>query len=318
LPLYWKVCLINGVLFTSAAAVLVVSPATVSSEVTGQELAVLISGLTLILVANAVLLHGTLAPLDRLMQRMHVFDIRKHGERLPEHRSGVAGVLARSFNALLARLETERATSDVRALAAQETERQRVAQELHDEVGQRLTVVLLGLNRALHEAPRELSSELTLVQENVRSSLEELRRVARGLRPGVLEDLGLVSALVAMTNEFVAETGIELRRHLDRELCPLPPEAELVIFRVAQEALTNVTRHAHAQTVDLSLTNDSNGVNLAVVDDGIGIEGSASGAGIRGMRERAVFVGGVLSVRPRGGGTEVKLDIPLDGSADEP
>jgi two-component system sensor histidine kinase UhpB len=134
--LYWKVCLINGVVFVAAVALLVLSPATVSPEVTPRELAVLMAGIVVILVSNALLLRSTLAPLDQLNHLMDATDVNRSDRRLPEPGGGVPGRLARSFNDLEARLEAERAMRNVRALAAQEAERQRIAQELHDEVGQ--------------------------------------------------------------------------------------------------------------------------------------------------------------------------------------
>lgn len=309
--LYWKVCLINGAVFVAATALLVVSPATVSYRVTASELIVLAAGLVVILATNALLLRSSLAPLDRLVQLVNGLDAGGLGPRLPDLGRGVAGRLARSFNDLLDRLESERATRSARELAAQEAERQRIAQELHDEVGQRLTVVLLGIRRALDKPPKESDEELRLVQENARTSLEEIRRVARGLRPGVLEDLGLIPALAAMANELTAQTSLEVRRHFEPHLPPLAPEAELVIFRVAQEALTNITRHAQARTVDICLDATSEVVTLRVTDDGRGLPNGITGAGIRGMRERALIVGGQLHLGPSGAlGTEVVLRIP--------
>jgi two-component system, NarL family, sensor histidine kinase UhpB len=312
-PLYVKVCLINGAVFAAALALLVVSPATVSYQVTVPELAVLAVGLAVIVVTNAALLHSTLAPLDHLVQLLDTFEASEPGRRFPSRGGGVAARLAQSFNDLLDRLDAERATRNVRELAVQEAERQRIAQELHDEVGQRLTVVLLGIKRALNTAPAEAAKELRLVQDNARTSLEEVRRVARGLRPGVLEDLGLVPALGAMVHDLTAQTRLEVRRRFDNELPPLTTEAELVIFRVAQEALTNVTRHANARRVQVSLIRRDGAVSLQVSDDGRGISTDAAGAGIRGMTERAIFVGGTLTVGPGpDGGAEVRLDVPLD------
>ncbi len=273
----------------------------------------LAAGLVVILLANAKLVGRILAPLDRLIHMMEQFDARRPHDRLPEQDGGVAASLAHSFNTLLSRLEVERATSSARALAAQEAERHRIAQELHDEVGQRLTVVLLGVSRVLDKAPGELTEELSLVQDNARSSLDEVRRLARGLRPGVLEDLGLVSALSAMATEFATHTGVRVRRYFEQGIPSLPAEVELVIFRVAQEALTNVTRHAHADTVEISLTRRAENIGLLVADNGKGLNGASTSEGIRGMRERALFVGGQLTVGPRSkGGTEVRLDVPLD------
>ncbi len=309
--LYWKVCLINGAVFVAATALLAVSPATVSYRVTTSELTVLACGLAVILVTDALLLRSSLAPLDRLVQLVNGLDNGGSAHRLPDLGRGVAGRLARSFNDLLDRLERERASRSARELAAQEAERQRIAQELHDEVGQRLTVVLLGIRRAIDKSPKETAEELRLVQENARTSLEEIRRVARGLRPGVLEDLGLIPALAAMTNDVTAQTSLTVRRHFDQSLPALVAEAELVIFRVVQEALTNITRHARADTVDICLGATSELVTLRVTDDGRGMPEGAMGAGIRGMRERALIVGGQLHVGPGGDcGAEVVLHIP--------
>ena len=308
LPLYSKVCLINGALFTVAAALLVVSPATVSSQVTRREVLVLACGLVLIVAVNALMLRTTLAPLDRLTKRMDSFGVSAPGQRLPDSGGGVAATMASSFNALLARLESERASSNARAIAAQEEERRRIAQELHDEVGQQLTVVLLGISRALATGN---ATELEHARDTVRHSLEEVRRIARGLRPGVLDDLGLVTALGAMAQEFGAHAHVRVHRRLTSDLPPLAPETELVIFRVAQEALTNVSRHAAASTVEVNLTADGDTIELRVTDDGQGMGGSANGDGIRGMRERAFAVAGELNITPAPrGGTDVRLRVP--------
>ena len=243
-PLYVKVCLINGAVFAAALALLVVSPATVSHQVTVSELAVLAAGLAVIVATNAALLHSTLAPLDRLVQLLDTFEASETGRRFPSRGGGVAARLAQSFNDLLDRLDAERATRNVRELAVQEAERQRIAQELHDEVGQRLTVVLLGIKRALNTAPAEAAEELRLVQDNARTSLEEVRRVARGLRPGVLEDLGLVPALGAMVHELMAQTPLDVRRRFDNELPPLTAEAELVSSVVTYGGFPSVGRRS--------------------------------------------------------------------------
>jgi two-component system sensor histidine kinase UhpB len=213
---------------------------------------------------------------------------------------------------MLDRLELERSTSNARALAAQESERHRIAQELHDEVGQGLTAVLLGLKRASDRAPEELRSELDSVLEIARTSLDEVRDVARRLRPGVLEDLGLLSALAALATDFSSNTGVHVRRGFAPGLPDLEPDTELVVYRVAQEALTNIARHADAGLVQISLAaHGSGGVVLQVSDDGRGLHESAEGTGIRGMRERALLVGADLTVRGRvGGGTEVQLVVP--------
>jgi two-component system sensor histidine kinase UhpB len=320
LPLFWRVCLVNGAVFAAGTAVLAASPATVSTPVLAREALILAVGLTAMLVANGILLRGILAPLDRLRRLMENVDLLRPGQRLPEQGSGAVSDVIDSFNAMLERLEAERAASSGQALAAQEAERRRVAQELHDEVGQSLTAVLLGLRRVADRAPADLQQEVLLAQEAARASLDEVRQVVRRLRPGVLDDLGLVSALTSLVTEHARLTGAEVCRRFSADLPPLGPDAELVVYRVAQEALTNVARHADAGRVcvDLAPTFAGDAVELRVVDDGRGIDGSREGAGMRGMRERAMLVGATLTVGPhQDGGTELRLLMPVPGSEDD-
>jgi two-component system sensor histidine kinase UhpB len=316
LPLFWRVFGINAVVFVIGTAALALSPATVSSRVLRSEAVVLAAGLLVILVTNGLLLHTRIAPLDRLSRLMQSVDLLRPGQRVPEGGKGAVSPLIRSFNEMLDRLEAERNSSSAQALAATEAERRRIAQELHDEIGQSLTVVLLGLKRVAGRAPAELADELALIQESARSSLDEVRAVARRLRPGVLDDLGLLSALAALASEFSAATGLSVRRGLASGLPTLERESELVIYRVAQEGLTNAARHAGATQVELSLHRQGDDVVLRVSDDGRGLGAAADGAGIRGMRERAILVRARLTVGPRaGGGTEVRMVVPLPAAA---
>ena len=304
LPLFWRVCLANGAVFAVGTAVLAASPATVSTPVLAREALVLAVGLTVMLIANGLLLRTMLGPLDRLRHLMEDVDLLRPGQRLPEQGSGPASDLVGSFNAMLDRLEAER---------------RRVAQELHDEVGQSLTAVLLGLRQVADRAPAELQQEVLLVQETARASLDEVRQVVRRLRPGVLDDLGLVSALTSLVTEHARLTGAEVCRRLSTDLPPLGPEAELVVYRVAQEALTNVARHADAGRVcvDLAPTLAGDAVELRVLDDGSGLGDGREGAGIRGMRERAMLVGATLTVgRHQEGGTELRLLVPVPRPGD--
>jgi two-component system sensor histidine kinase UhpB len=311
MPLYWKVCLINGAVFAAATVVLALGPATVSRPVQVSEAIVLVVGLTVIVVVNALLLRTSLEPLDRLIRLMERVDMQRPGQRLREPGSGAVADLVRSFNAMLARLETERRASNASALAAQEGERHRIAQELHDQIGQRMTAVLLGLKQVADRAPADLVDEIRMAQDATRVSLDEVREVARRLRPGVLEDLGLHDALAALATDFGSH-GLRIRRTFPPGLPDLESDVELVIYRVAQEALTNVARHAHADTVELSLTRQGSAVVLRVADNGRGMCDAEEGAGIRGMCERALLVDGELQINPRpGGGTEVRLHVPV-------
>ncbi|MET8122448.1 sensor histidine kinase [Micromonospora sp. NPDC005189] len=309
--LFRRLFALNGLVFTVGTLVLALSPATVSSPVLLTEVPVLIIGLTLILAVNALLLRTSLAPLGVLTALMQRVDLLHFDDRLPDSSNGDLTNLIETFNAMLDRLEAERSASSAHALAAQEGERQRIARELHDEIGQSLTVVLLGLKRAMDRAPKELREELQAVQETVRSSLDEVGQVARRLRPDVLEDLGLHSALNALATEFSQVNGVPVMRKSDPDLPALSAEVELVIYRIAQESLTNVARHAHATKVDLSLRAEDDTVVLRVADNGTG-DIRHEGAGMRGMRERALLIGArlTLSTLPRGG-TEVRLIVPM-------
>jgi two-component system, NarL family, sensor histidine kinase UhpB len=311
MPLYWRVCLINGLVFVAGTAALALAPITVSATVLVSEAVVLVVGLVGILAVNAALLRTSLAPLDRLIRLMETVDLQRPGQRLPESRSGAVGQLVRGFNAMIERLETERGASNAKALAAQEAERQRIARELHDEIGQGLTAVLLGLGQLLPRVQSDVRDDLLEVQDTARLTLDEVRGVARRLRPGVLEDLGLHSALAALATEFSAH-GLHVQRVSSPGLPALGSEVELVVYRVAQEALTNAARHAQASTVRLSLQRQGTSVVLAVDDDGRGLRRADEGTGIRGMRERALLIGAQLAVGSGDlGGTTVRLTVPL-------
>ncbi|MFJ8584326.1 sensor histidine kinase [Streptomyces sp. NPDC093595] len=316
MSLFWRIFGLNALVLGAATALLLWAPVTVSVPVLLTEAVILVLGLAVMLVANAALLRIGLAPLDRLTRLMASVDLLRPGQRLPVAGHGGVAELIRTFNSMLDRLETERATSSARALSAQEAERRRIAQELHDEVGQSMTAVLLGLKRAADRAPESLRPELQQAQEITRESLDEVRRLARRLRPGVLEDLGLISALTALTNEFTTHTGLKVTRHFDADLPPLEPQAELVLYRVAHEGLTNVARHAEAEHAELSLRRSADRLVLCVSDDGHGGGIVREGAGIRGMRERALLVGGSLDIVPGAGrGTRVSLSVPAAAAA---
>ncbi|GAQ59772.1 oxygen sensor histidine kinase NreB [Streptomyces scabiei] len=310
--LFWRIFALNAVVLGSATALLLWAPVTVSVPVVLTEAIILVAGLVVMLIANAALLRIGLSPLERLTRLMTTVDLLRPGQRLPEHGRGETAELISTFNAMLDRLEHERASSSARALLAQEDERRRIAQELHDEVGQSMTAVLLGLKRAADDADEPLRGELHQAQEITRESLDEVRRLVRRLRPGVLEDLGLISALTSLTTEFATHTGLHVVRRFDTGLPALDQETELVLYRVAQEALTNAARHADAGRVEVGLSPGDGVVVLAVVDDGRGTGVAREGAGIRGMRERALLIGAALDVTSRPAtGTHVRLTVPV-------
>ncbi|MFI8287710.1 HAMP domain-containing sensor histidine kinase [Streptomyces sp. NPDC085614] len=316
MSLYGRILLLNAAVLV-VAVLLLLGPVTVSTPVLPREAMVLGAGLVAMLVANAVLLRIGLVPLRRLARAMGTVDLLRPGDRAAVSGPGEMAELTRTFNLMLDRLEAERATSSARVLSAQEAERQRIARELHDEVGQTLTAVLLQLKHAADQAPAGLREDLRQAQETTRSGLDEIRRIARRLRPGVLEELGLHSALRSLATEFTTPS-LSARTHIGPGLPSQSDETELVLYRVAQEGLTNIARHARARTAEVQLTcRADGGVDLLIRDDGRGTGDASEGAGIRGMRERALLVGAALSIRPGpSGGTDVRLEVPKAEKAD--
>jgi two-component system sensor histidine kinase UhpB len=304
LPLLWRVFAINAVLLVAATLLLALTPVTIHAPIALVEALDLVVGLAVMLLANLLLLRRELAPLARLVGRMRTVDLLRPGQRLPREGGVEVAALVGGFNQMLDRLEQERRESGRRVLQAQEAERRRIAGGLHDEVGQVLTGVLLRLD----------DDE---TKEAVRQALDEVRRIARELRPEMLEHLGLVSALTELSRKFAEQSGIAVERRFADGLPALTDEEELAVYRVAQESLTNVARHAGASRVELTLEPGAGSVVLRVADDGRGLpdEPVPNGhGGLRGMRERALLVGGALAIKPaREGGVEVRLEVPAGG-----
>jgi len=203
-----------------------------------------------------------------------------------------------------------------RVVAGQELERRRLARELHDETGQALTSILLGL-RSVEEAKDEeaLRTAAASLRELIVATLQDVRRLAVELRPKALDDFGLVPALERLVQTFTEHTGIEVQ--LQSQLGPerLGEEAETALYRLVQEALTNIVKHAHARTVSILLVRHERRVTAVIEDDGRGFEPSrqhAGGLGLVGMRERAALVGGHLTIESsEGGGTTIAIEVPV-------
>jgi signal transduction histidine kinase len=209
-----------------------------------------------------------------------------------------------------------------RVIDAQEAERARVARDLHDEIGQSLTSVLLGLRLVdgtlAGDAPDldDARTHTAEVRALVAQALDEVRRLAFDLRPTVLDDVGLVAALRRLARGHTERSGVPVEvtlMGLDDDT-RLPPEIETVVYRVVQEALTNVARHAEASRADVELTVSDQWVRATVADDGVGftVDGGLLGSlGIAGMRERASLVDGHLEIiSGPGTGTTVVLEVP--------
>ncbi len=222
-----------------------------------------------------------------------------------------------AFNAMLDRLADERRAGSRAALLAQERERLRIARALHDEAGQTLTAVILEIERAAAQGPESERGRMAELAAELQSTLDEIRRISRELRPEALDDLGLVNALIALTTRAGRQSDLQIERHLADDLPPLSAELELVIYRVAQEALTNVLRHAKASHCLIELQSQDGQVELRVSDDGRGMPSRIEGEsiGIEGMRERALLAGGSLAIEARAdAGTTVRLTVPVEAS----
>lgn len=317
LPLLYRAAGINALLLLAAVAVsiAVLAPGKVSSLTLDEEVLVLVLAVVLVALANVYLLRRVIGPIQALTAFARRVDFASLGQRMPgAARDSEAGELALTFNEMLSRLESERRESAGRVLRGQESERLRIAQELHDQVGQELTVVLLGLERICSQAPPSLGEEVNMVQHAVRKSLDDVRRIAIELRPEALDDLGLTSALAVLAQRFTEQLGLEISDRIAPDLPPLPEETELVVYRVAQEALTNVARHSASSRVDLTLEQADGRLSLTVRDYGLGLpRHMADGTGIRGMRERAALIGAILEIGTRrsGPGCEVHLEVSL-------
>jgi len=313
-----RVFTVNAIVFGLAVFILVASPATVSNPISLTELVVLVVGLLATLAIDLLLLAVVLSPLRNLAKLMGDIDPMRPGQRAPvrDWMSTEVITLSRAFNTMLDRIEAERRESARRALAAQEAERLRVARELHDEVGQTLTAVALQAERAIGD-PASQTRALTEITQTVRDSLDDVRRIARELRPEALDDLGLVDALISLCLRIERQSAMKVLRELEGELPALTAEVELVVYRVAQEALTNALRHSQASQVRLALRRDpAGGALLSVADDGRGLPQPLGQAnGLTGMRERAILIEAALAiVSSPGEGVEVRLTLPTAGA----
>jgi two-component system, NarL family, sensor histidine kinase UhpB len=316
LPLLWRVFAINAVLLVAGTLALVFLHGRIHFSLAVLEALDVALILLAMLVANLLLLRPTLAPIDRLVERMRTVDLLRPGQRLPEQGGVEAVEIVRAFNQMLDRLEQERRDSGRRAIEAQEGERLRISRGLHDEVGQALTGVLLQLETLEDTESETRRTRIGQTKQTVRQALEEVRRIAQELRPEPLEHLGLVSALTELSHRFADQSGLTVDSRFAADLPRLSSNAELAVYRVAQESLTNVARHAQASRVAVTLDTGAGSLVLHVADDGRGMtEASAENGsgGLRGMREHALLVGGVLAIAPAaGGGVDVRLEVPTD------
>lgn len=308
-----NVLLVVATLFAASAA----ASMNLATQDQRTQFALLALTIVLVLLVNMLMVQRRFSPLERLIERIEAVDPQEPSTfDAPEAGAGSDEVdrLASAFRGLLGRIEAERQRSGRLALRAQEEERKRLARDLHDEVNQALTAILLRLQAVSQDASPEVADELAEVRRLVNQAMDELLRLARQLRPTALDDHGLYSALEGQVRRFSTQTGIDADLRTDGLPAELDDDRQIAVFRIAQEALANVARHASASTVEVDLTPlGDRGVALTVRDDGRGFtpDRSTGGLGVNGMIERARLVGGELHIASQpGAGTAVSLRVP--------
>lgn len=332
IPLLYKILLVNAVIVTVGA----VAGTTIALRHGalhpgfphyGLMAGFAAAGLTASLVLNYLMLRAVLRPLDHLQEAVDAVRAGETGVRvaadgLPDER---LGHLADAFNHMVEAVEehAEHLTRlPGRILRAQEEERRRIARELHDEAAQSMTSLLVRL-RLLEQArtPERAQERVTELRELTARALEDVRRIALELRPSVLDDLGLAAALHAYVDELNALGPTQLEFRCEGCEGRMQPEVELALFRVAQEALTNMRRHANAPQARVRLWRTGDRISLEVEDDGLGftpgsLRSGPGGLGLAGMQERMALIGGELIVRSAPGrGTTVAARAGTGGAS---
>lgn len=316
-----QVLTINVLLIVATALVATIAVnANVANLVSGRDLLVLAGALAATLLGNWWLLRRRFKPLDEIITAMEQIDLASSSApraRGAQADSAEVRRLESAFDRMFERLESQRREAGRVAIQAQEQERRRIGQDLHDEVNQALTAVSLRLQASIENAPPELRRELTETKRLASQAMDELLAIARQLRPAVLDDHGLVPALHSQVRGFAEQTGIDASFRTRGAMAKLSPEQQLVIFRVTQEGLSNIAQHSDARKVEVELSFVGRTL-LKISDDGHGFtpaEGAkrnGNGLGLSGMRERALLVGGRLTLwSSEGEGTRVEL--AMDG-----
>ena len=277
---------------------------------------ILALAIVLTLCVNLWMLQKRFDPLERLVERVEAIDPAEPATfELSEDPVDEIDRLGSSFQRLLRRMDEERRRSGKLVLRAQEEERRRVARDLHDEVNQALTAILLRLEALGQGVPPERRDEVAELKRLTGQAMDQLLSLARQLRPTALDDHGLGPAIEAQVQTFGERTGADARFEVRGDPSGLDEETQTVLYRVAQEALANAARHSQAERVEVRLTASDAGAELWVRDDGGGFDPlatrSGGGLGLDGMAERARLAGGVLDLRSsRGAGTELTLRLP--------
>jgi two-component system sensor histidine kinase UhpB len=278
------------------------------------EFALLAMTVILALLLNILMLRRRFSPLDQLIEEIESIDPSDAASfEAPAEPVEEVERLAHAFAKLLERIEAERRRAGRLQLRAQEEERKRVARDLHDEVNQALTAILLRLEALTQVAPPRLRDELAETKSLANQAMGELLQLARQLRPTALDDHGFIPAIEEQLRRFKAQYGIDTNLATKGELDDLGSDQQLVLYRVTQEALNNIARHANASSVSVEIARVDGNVALEVTDDGAGfaLGHELRGLGLDGMAERARLVDGEFNISSSPGrGTKLKLRVP--------
>ncbi|WP_448591871.1 HAMP domain-containing sensor histidine kinase [Thermoflexus hugenholtzii] len=334
LPLFYKILIANTLLVAAGAVIGTTLSFRAGHQLSGEAyhrwhyvyiLLFAAGGTALSALIYSLLLRWALRPLEQLQEAAEAIRQGRLDVRVPLHpfRDAQMERLVETFNRMV---ETIASNSErlhwlsQQILQAQEEERARIARELHDEAAQWLTSLLIRQRLLLRSLPPEMRPEVEELQRMTAAALEHLRRIAMELRPAILDDLGLVEALRWQAEEFQKQTGVLITLRVQGRIERLPRQVELVLYRVAQEALTNIARHARATRVEVTLNCATEQLELFIADDGVGFDpeavrrSRARSLGLMGMAERLALIGGTLEIDSAPGkGTRIRARVPAGG-----
>jgi two-component system sensor histidine kinase UhpB len=324
-PLFQKVVIANSILISvGAIAGLYFEEKYFEGGEVGFVALFLFAGLGLSVLINYLLVKMACRPLDDVSDSMKAIRAGHRGIRVPEITDDPQiEELSKSLNSMLNSMDMQRKKAAASVIKAQEEERKRIARELHDETSQSLTGLVIGIRMVQEIVPDSMSDireRLDNINDLAHTTLNEVHTMAVRLRPSVLDDLGLAAALRSYAKEFTSNTGIAVEMQLLAMGQRLTPELETVLYRVVQEALTNVARHSAATSCRVSLRRKESVIKGTIEDNGEGFDSQSvmmsdekgRGLGLHGMKERIELVGGSLEFdsRPKDG-TKIFIEVPL-------
>lgn len=323
-PLFQKVIIANTLLITIGSIIgLYLEERYFEGGEIGFLTLFIISGISLSVLVNYLMVKLAFRPLDDVTDAMKAIRAGHRGIRVPEATDDPQiGELSRSLNAMLNSMDRQRRRAAASVIKAQEEERKRIARELHDETAQSLTGLVIGIRMAEESIPGslpEIRERLHNISELAHQTLNEVHTMAVRMRPSVLDDLGLAAALRSHVKEFSSNTHIPVDLQLVGMTERLPAELETVLYRVVQEALTNIARHSGADSCRVSLKRRDGRIYATISDNGHGFDpetmmmsDKGQGLGLHGMKERIELVGGSLDVDSVSDqGATIQLEVPV-------